>query len=263
MLLDEVDDDGFLVVPVAAIDDRYRELVDRCTDAVVASVPSLAAVLLYGSVARGRATPPHSDLDLLAVVADPAARPHVQRLAVQLTARHAAEVHDVGVTVVTRAELLADDLDGMGNRAFLKHSCVPVWGADIGATLAPARPTPQLAWAYNHSVGRSVDACRSDLAISCTPTEVAVVARRAARRTLLACASLASVRTGRWTTDREVAVAFVDERHPSWADDAHAAMQWCHEPTYDRVEAAVFLDGFAAWVVAELADACGEPPERA
>ena len=63
-----VDADGYLVTGAALVNipPAYRPVVDDCVAALTA-FPELDGLYLYGSVATGRARPPDSDLDLLAL----------------------------------------------------------------------------------------------------------------------------------------------------------------------------------------------------
>ena len=74
------------------------------------------------------------------------------------------------------------------------------------------------------------------------------VCRAAARKVLLAAASLTSVVTSSWTTDRGRAAAFVADTYPEWAHEATVGLEWTRTPTDDSAAVRRFLDGFATWV---------------
>ena len=111
---------------------------------------------------------------------------------------------------------------------------------------APAcRPSATLAWAFNHNTGDAIDRARQQLDLATTGDDVQAVCRAAARKVLLAAASLTSVVTLSWTTDRARAAAFIADAHPEWAHDATVGLAWSRTPTDDSTAVRRFLDGFA------------------
>ena len=254
-----VDDDGFIVcgADIELIPALYGPVLETCVSALVATVEGLVAIYLYGSVATGRASPPESDIDLLVVTNDDTAGVDIDACAVNLTNRYGGVVHDVGVAHVTVDELFADNVDALGNRCFIKHYCVPVYGDDLRSRLPACRPSAAIAWAFNHNVADGIDRFRQQLDLATTDDDVKAVCRAAARKVLLAAASLTSVVTSSWTTDRARAAAFVADTYPEWAHDAAVGLEWTRDPTDDSTAVRRFLDGFASWVARQLQTACG------
>jgi hypothetical protein len=249
-----VDQDGFVVSGVDAdlIPVAYQPVLGSCVSTLVAAVDGLLAVYLYGSVATGRASPPESDIDLLVLTRDEASVQAIEGAARSLSRRYRRLAREVGVAHTTTAELFADDLDGLGRRCFLKHYCVPLHGDDIRDRLERCRPSATLAWAFNHNVDAAIEGARRRLAAANDGDDVEVVGRAVARKLLLAAASLTSVITGSWTTDRRRAAAAISEHYPRWADQAATALAWASTPTDNPSEVTALLDGFATWVAREL-----------
>jgi hypothetical protein len=206
-----VDADGCLVTGAALVNipPAYRPVVDDCVAAMTA-FPELDGLYLYGSVATGRARPPDSDLDLLALWTSTV---DVSATVATLSARHAAVVREVGLAEAG-VESLADEAD----RCFLKHYCVPLAGRDRRADLPRCRPSRRLALGF---AGDLPVLLRSIADTAPTPE---VAARRAARRLLLGVATIESASHGTWTTDRATGAALLSRHHPEWTDVAGRAL---------------------------------------
>jgi uncharacterized protein len=252
--VDGVDVDGFIVsgADLQLIPRLYVPLLETCVSTLTATVEGPVSIYLYGSVATARASPPASDLDLLVVTQDDTASDDIKACAANLTTRFSGLVHDVGIAHVTLDELFADNLDALGNRCFIKHYCVPVHGDDLRLRLPACRPSATLAWAFNHNIAAAIDRAREQLDLTTTGDDVREVCRAAARKVLLAAASLTSVVTSSWTTDRARAAAFIADAYPEWAHDATVGLAWSRTPIDDPTAVRRFLDGFATWVAQQL-----------
>lgn len=206
-----VDADGYLVTGAALVNipPAYRPVVDDCVAALTA-FPELDGLYLYGSVATGRARPPDSDLDLLALWTSTV---DVSATVAALSARHAAVVREVGL-----AEAGVDSLADEADRCFLKHYCVPLAGRDRRAGLPRCRPSRRLALGF---AGDLPVLLRSIADTAPTPE---VAARRAARRLLPGVATIESASHGTWTTDRATGAALLSRHHPEWTDVAGRAL---------------------------------------
>jgi predicted nucleotidyltransferase len=249
-----IDRDGFIVTGVGAdvIPVAYRPVLASCIAVLHARLTDVVVVYVYGSVATGRARQPESDIDLLVVLADHADHGVIDGIAAELSDSHSHVAREVGLAVVTLAELWADDLDGLGARCFVKHYCVPLDGDDVRALLPACRASPEVAWAFNHNTAGAVADAQRRLEQARTADEVRRVCRSAARRVTLSTTSLASIVESTWTTDRHRAAEIITIRYPRWAADAADALRWCSAPTASRGAVTAFLDGYASWVAAEL-----------
>ena len=206
-----VDADGYLVTGagLANVPPAYRPVIADCI-AALAAFPELDGLYLYGSVATGRARPPDSDLDLLALWTTTV---DASATVAALSARHAAVVREVGLAEA-RVDSLADEAD----RCFLKHYCVPLAGRDRRPDLPRCRPSRALALGF---AGDLPALLRSIVDTAPTPE---VATRRMARRLLLGVATIESATHGTWTTDRATGAALLAEHHPQWTDVAARAV---------------------------------------
>ena len=214
-----VDADGYVVTgaALANIPPAYRPVIDDCVAALTA-LPELDGLYLYGSVATGRARPPHSDLDLLALWTSTV---DASDTVAALSARHAAVVREVGL-----AQARVDSLATEADRCFLKHYCVPLAGRDRRPDLPRCRPSRRLADGFNDELPAVVERLRSAVDAAATPAERLGAVRKAARRLLLAVATIESVSHGTWSTDRGEGAALLTQHHPQWTDVVRRCLTW-------------------------------------
>jgi len=225
-----VDADGVIVTGVdpERIPPAYRPVLTDCTHRLgLVLGDRLHSLYLYGSVATGRARPPQSDLDLMAVWSSDIDAGEAAAAAAELSARHAALVREVAVASSTLAGVLADDRDGLGLRCFLRHYCLWLAGSDLRPSLRPCTPSRAVADGFNDDVRALVERWRADLDAAHTAAAVAAVARAAARKLLLVTATLESAEHGGWSTDRATGAELLAANHPEWARTARLAAGWC------------------------------------
>jgi hypothetical protein len=219
-----VDADGYLVTgaSVEHIPAVYRPVVADCVETLTAAFgPRLDGLYLYGSVATGQARPPESDLDLLAVWTSTVDLGRVAAVVRALSTRHGAIVREVGLAQVTTLGLAGD-----ADRCFLKHYCVPLAGRDRRPDYPRYRPSRALADGFNDDLPSVVHRLRSTVDAAGTPAERAIAGRKAARRLLLAVATIESVSHAIWSTDRATGAALLARHHPEWTDVAARALDW-------------------------------------
>jgi hypothetical protein len=212
---DEGVDAGGLLVTGASLEKIapvYRPVIDDCVAALTAFGARLDGLYLYGSVATGRARPPESDLDLLALWASTVDPTEVAPVVAALSTRHSAVVREVGLAQGT-VDSLREEADG----CFLKHYCVPLAGRDRRPELPRCRPSRTLADGFNGDLAGFVHSLRSTV-------DDPVAVRKAARRLLLAAATIESVSHATWSTDRGTGAALLAGHHPEWTDVAGNAL---------------------------------------
>jgi hypothetical protein len=212
-----VDADGFLVTgaDVAHILPVYRLVLDDCVATLTAAFGSrLDGLYLYGSVATGQA-------DLLALWTSTVDSGEVAAVASTLSARHGALVREVAV-----AEATPESIRSEADQAFLKHYCVPLSGRDIRPGLPRFRPSRSLADGFNDDLPAVVHRLRSTVDSAPDPAARLAATRKAARRLLLATATVESVSHATWSTDRGTGAALLAQHHPQWTDVAVRALDW-------------------------------------
>jgi hypothetical protein len=149
-----------------------------------------------------------------------------------LSTRHSALVREVGL-----AQATADSIRLDADQAFMKHYCVPLSGRDIRPELPRFRPSRALADGFNDDLPSVVRRLRSTVDDAPTPAERLAATRKAARRLLLAVATIESVSHATWSTDRATGAALLAQHHPEWTDVAGRALDWsAGRGTSDGVE---------------------------
>jgi uncharacterized protein len=248
-----VNEDGIIVT--GALRSRVAPLFEPVLDdarRTIDSVGSAGSLYLYGSVATGMATPGRSDVDLLTidVAFDDAAF-----IAAGLWVRHRDICRAVEIATAVSDDYERTTDDGYGNRVFLRHYCVhltgPVHPVDRAGFPADARAARGFNGDIADHARRWQDALDSG-------AHVPDLARRIARKTLLAVAGLASIYDRTWTTDRARAAFRWAQVRPTQASGFEQLLEWTDtttDVTRDDVQRA--LERTIAPVVAEFASTIG------
>jgi hypothetical protein len=153
-----------------------------------------------------------------------------------------------------------DDVDGeddeaYGLRVFLRHYCVHLAGPDTAAGLPAFPADAQAARGFNGDVAQHLQRWRRALDAGEPPPELA---RRVARKTLLAVAGLVSVHDGIWTTDRARGAERWAAVDPSLVGGLATLSAWCASTEQVHAEQiAVVLDTTVRPVVDAFADLVG------
>ncbi|MCC5950392.1 MAG: nucleotidyltransferase domain-containing protein [Nitriliruptoraceae bacterium] len=206
----------------AAVPSTYVPVLE----AAVGSLTGPAGLYVYGSVATGTASVPTSDVDLLAIDLPTAS---ADRLTAELTSRFADRCRAVSVGAASRADLAALNDEGHGLRVFLRHYCVHLAGPDPAAGLPDHRADAAAARGFNGDIGQHLQRWRDALE---DDVEVAPLATRIARKTLLAVAGLVSIRDATWSTDRRACATRWGELEPAASVDI--LVTWLDAPPHDR-----------------------------
>ncbi|WP_122257378.1 nucleotidyltransferase domain-containing protein, partial [Pseudomonas salomonii] len=119
---------------------------------VIASLSQsgLDGIYVYGSVARGEASPGESDLDLSLILLEPpdaSVLAHLQALRQSLEQRH-PEVTKIDFDIGHRAEVLAPENANKWG-FWLKHHCRCVWGEDLSLRFERFQPSREIALVLN------------------------------------------------------------------------------------------------------------------
>ncbi len=180
--------DGTIVTGVARA--RVPFEFEPVLQAVVDQVDA-GSLYLYGSVATGRARPGLSDLDLLSVGFEGEA------VAREMSRRFAKLVRGVEISGLAAGDLIGEGDEAYGNRVFLRHYCVHLAGPDLTEAWPSFPADARAARGFNGDIAAHLEAWRH--------SGIDGLARRMARKTLLALTGLVSVHEGIWTTDRVTA----------------------------------------------------------
>ncbi|GAB3245487.1 nucleotidyltransferase domain-containing protein [Kineosporia babensis] len=205
------------------------------------------SLYLYGSVATGHARQGVSDLDLLSVGASG------RTAGPELSRQFAGLVRGVEISALTAQDLVGDSDESYGNRVFLRHYCVLLVGPDMAAGQAfPA--DVRAARGFNGDIAQHVEVWRGALQAG----ETQGLARRIARKTLLALSGLVSVHDEIWTTDRRTAAARWSKVRPELAAGLEELSLWSEQPIdCSGLEIQTMMDDVVSPIVRDFRSAVG------
>jgi hypothetical protein len=188
---------------------------------LVTAVGADVSLYLYGSVATGQATVGASDVDLLTVGLPVE---EARLLSRELSGRWRTVCRGVELaSVPDPADLEAEGDRVYGDRVFLRHYCVHLAGPDPADALPAFPADARAARGFNGDVAEHLDRWRTALDAG---TPLPGLARRVARKTLLAVVGLVSVHDSTWTTDRARAAARWSQVDPRLAPGLSTLLAW-------------------------------------
>ncbi len=94
---------------------------------------------------------------LLGVWRESGSGPPAEAVAAELSERYAHLVREVGLAQMFLRELDAPGDTGVGNRAFVRHYCVPILGEELRAGLEPCSVGPALVRGFNGDLTTLLD----------------------------------------------------------------------------------------------------------
>lgn len=203
----------------------FQGVVQRAIELTLAMDDS-PSLYLYGSVATGLARIAESDVDLLSIGLDAAS---ANAMSERLSREFSGLCRAVEVAAGQSSGYEGSGDEAYGNRVFLRHYCVHLSGPDPRSALPEFRADRAAARGFNGDIDAYARRWLGEL---CDSEELGALARRIARKTLLAVAGLVSVHDGTWTTDRLAARRWGDIV-PELAGPLEALMLWSREPALD------------------------------
>ncbi|APA68385.1 nucleotidyltransferase domain-containing protein [Janthinobacterium sp. 1_2014MBL_MicDiv] len=202
--------------PDAALQPAFDALLqDACATLAAHAGDLLDGIYLYGSIARGDATPGVSDLDLTLVLRQAPAPAHaaaLETLRQALQARH-PEVLKVDFDIGHRAQVLAPEhLYSWGY--WLKHQCRCLWGDDLSTHFAPFAPSRAIAMAVNGDFAHVLDDYARRLERATEPAAIARLQREASRKLIRSTNILRRDGDACWPASLDEHAQLFLRRHP-------------------------------------------------
>lgn len=228
--------------------------------------PGLVSLYVYGSVATGTARIPASDVDTVAVGLSVTAAATVGQ---QLSEQFADLCRAVEIGVAIPEHYAGQGDAAYGNRAFLRHYCVHVCGPDLTAGWPAVPADARAARGFNGDLAahyrrwrEALDTHDGEDAHGEDAEDLAVqaLARRIARKTLLAVAGLVSMQDRTWTTDRAGAAQRWGQLHPPLAAGLRELVAWgesARPVRHDAVRRSLHKDGTVHQIVDAFDEAIG------
>lgn len=199
---------------------RFAEKFLPILEAVKERVSPEVSLYVYGSVATGMARERDSDVDIISIGLDSA---RAEELNAELTEMFAELCRGVEIGPTQLADFEGSREEAQGFRIFLKHYCAHLAGPDISSEF-PEHPGGKLAArCFNGDIATHRDEWIRELDDGAEPEELA---RKIARKALLAVAGLVSVHDETWTTNRVSSAQRWAELRPELADDLSEVVLW-------------------------------------
>lgn len=216
-----------------------------------------ASVYAYGSVVTGQAVVGVSDVDLLVIGLGQSA---AEAISQKLSTQFADLCRSVDVGAAAEGDFVGERDEAYGNRIFLRHYCVLLAGPDVHRPSEDFAGDRRAARSFNGDIGQHAQRWRE--ALESGHELPGAIARRAARKSLLAVAGLVSVSDQTWTTDRETAAVrwgeIAVERQAGLAE----LLSWTStEPDVSAETVHQVLDGTIAAIVTAFREQIGLWPQ--
>lgn len=247
---DGVDADGFIpAAPSQPIQAPFQPLLDDLCRTLSAEAGALLdGIYLYGSVARGSATPGVSDLDVTLVLhqpADAAAAATLEALRLSLAARH-PEVVKIDFDIGSRDQVLAPaNLFSWGY--WLKHHCRCLWGNDLAPHFTPFKPSRNIALAVNGDFYPLLKRYAEQIDQQSQPSEIKRLQREASRKLIRSTNILRSNQESAWPHTLDEHVAHFIQRCPSQQAQIEFFLRHSHTPTAPAREFTARVRDFCEW----------------
>ncbi|MGR3885709.1 nucleotidyltransferase domain-containing protein [Pseudomonas sp. 1152_12] len=253
--LQGVDTNGcVLTVTEAPIQAEFQTLLTAVRESLSSAGLGVDSLYLYGSVARGDASPGESDLDLTLVLTDP---PEAQVLEALEQLRQALEQRHEAVTKIDfdighRAEVLAPE-----NRNrwgfWLKHHCRCVWGDDLSLRFEPFRPSREIALALNGDFEPVLKGYLTRIEHANSAPERLRLQREAARKLIRATHTLRTADASGWPQTLEEHVALFVKHYPAMRIQIAYFLFEARNPSAERETFSTRLQAFVNWMVSAQA----------
>ncbi|CAG9623727.1 nucleotidyltransferase domain-containing protein [Sutcliffiella rhizosphaerae] len=194
----------------------------------------LHSVYVYGSVARGDAIPPKSDLDLIALFNDNLSSDELEelkQLGGELSQKYANLIREVGISVAYYEQTF--DPANYYETAFIKEISVCIYGEDVGEQFGPYKLTSEIAISFNGDIKAVLMRTLKRLEAA-TDEDFKRFSQNFARKLIRTYYSMVMVRSQIWTTRlREQAEVFI-QHFPSKESIILSLLNWVDEPPMDR-----------------------------
>ena len=232
----------------------YLDLIDDLRTALLAQAGELLdGIYLYGSVARGDATPGVSDLDVTLILRHrPAPRDSsmLEALRLALAARH-PEVSKIDFDIGTRIDALAPrHLHSWGY--WLKHHCRCIWGNDLAVCFPPFQPSRAIALAVNRDTVEVLERQAQEMEQTRDAAKIVRRQREAARKLIRATSMLRAENEPSWPQTLEQHAALFLSTYPALQEQIDFFMAHAGQGGVPDEQFVPRLRAFAGWLQLQL-----------
>lgn len=250
-----LDPNGFIVSDVSI--DKIGRIYMPCIQKSIESLQKLFlqqlhSVYLYGSVARGDAIVPKSDLDLIVMVDGQLSLTklaELKKVSGELSQTYRSIVREVGIAVAYYDDTM--DPANYYENAFLREISVCVYGEDVGKQFGPYKLSSEIAIQFNGDICESLIRLLKRLEAASTD-DFTTLTQNFARKLIRTYYSMVMARSQIWTT-RLIEQSEVFIRHfPDKESIVHSLLGWIDEPVMDPQAVYELLKREGEWACANF-----------
>ncbi|GAK10440.1 nucleotidyltransferase domain-containing protein [Geomicrobium sp. JCM 19039] len=243
--------DGYIVSDVSkqCISSHYEGCIEDSVQRLSKQFKEqVHSIYVYGSVARGDATPVTSDLDLIVVFTRALTEKeneHLRKLEKQLSDDYKQLVRDIGFSLAQYDEVM--DPSTYEEQAFIKEMSVNVYGDDLGDHFGPYALTPQLAIRFNGDIGASLQRVKNRLHTA-SKQELPRIVHSFSKKLIRTYYSMVKARSQIWTTKLHEQAEVVITYFPEKQSTLDTLLQWVDTPPQNIDEVRQFFITEGEWL---------------
>lgn len=247
-----VDSEGFiLTLPAVPVQPEFQSLLEDVCALLAQPEFGLDGLYLYGSVARGEASPGESDLDLTLVLREstPQVLERLEVLRRDLERRH-SQVTKIDFDIGSRAQVLAAE-----NRNrwgfWLKHHCRCLWGDDLSLQFERFKPSRAITLAVNGDFEAVLSDYLVRIAGADTEQQRLGLQREASRKLVRATQVVCPEETRMWPQTLEEHVSMFVQHYPTKVAQVAYFLFEARNPSATADNFCARLQAFLDWMVAQ------------
>ncbi|PYZ98979.1 hypothetical protein CR205_10555 [Alteribacter lacisalsi] len=247
---DGLDRNGFIKsdVSIDKVNSIYMSCIRKAVEELKNLFPQqLHSIYLYGSAARGEASVPESDLDLLALFSGKLSSVEsdaLKKCAHELSRKYRSLVREVGIAAGYYDYVM--DPVNYYEQAFLKEFCVCIHGEDLRRHFGPYKLSPEIAVSFNGDISKVFTRTMSRM--EGAPNEdFNRITQGFARKLIRTYYSMVMVRSGIWSTRLHEQVEIVIRHFPDKEPAVHTLKKWIDDPPLDREAVKAFFIKEGKW----------------
>lgn len=247
-----LDHEGYIIsdVSVDNIVDLYHECIEESINELKTIFPEkLHSIYLYGSVARGDATPGISDLDLLILFNEQLLkdeRSDLNNLQQRLSEKYIGVIREVGIATAEYDYVM--DADNYYEQAFIKEICTCLFGDDIRVHFGPYKLTPDIPISFNGDIEMSLERNLGKLRIADAET-LKVIMQNFSRKLIRTYYSIVMVRSQIWTTRLDEQAIVVKRYLKHKENVVEMLLEWIESPPDDYRPVYQLFETEGEWLV--------------
>lgn len=248
-----LDAEGFIrSVAQAPVQPEYQPVLADACSLLSQQTLGLDGLYVYGSVARGDATPGQSDLDLTLVLREPQTpqvAEQLERVRRELERRH-PHVTKVDFDIGERAQVMAVENRNLWG-FWLKHQCRCIWGNDLCVHFERFRPCREIALALNGDVYSVLNTYICAIGQTVIEADRLRLQREASRKLIRATQILRSEAATMWPQTLEEHVAMFLQSHPAMVTQVAFFLFEARNPGAAGDQFCARLQVFVEWLVSQ------------